>query len=164
MSSHTNLHSAFHCFDMQMRLKKARALRGGRSTHTGLCVCLERREGVSNHHVLSVAWKYSLELILPFLLFPMQGRIFPSLLPIPPRTASHTHTQKILQSVEHQTPYRASVNTAGPPRAQHAPLICIFTKRPAATRGHQTNPSPKPHQHVPAALTKGHTPDRQTQK
>lgn len=91
------------------------------------------------------------------------GRIFPSLLPIPPRTASHK--KKIPQSFEHQTPCRASVNTLGPPRAQHVPLICIFTKRPAATRGHQTNPSPKPHQYVLAALTRAthHTRDQQTQ-
>ncbi|CAM4531115.1 unnamed protein product [Leuciscus chuanchicus] len=42
MSSHTNLHSAFHCFDMQMRLKKATALRGGAKR---VCVCVWRATG-----------------------------------------------------------------------------------------------------------------------
>lgn len=92
MSSHTNLHSAFHCFDMQMRLKKAKALRGGAKR---VYVFGERREGVSNHHVLSVAWKYSLKLMLPFPLFPRSylsiGSSHPTSLS---RTASHKKKKK----------------------------------------------------------------------
>ncbi len=143
-----------------MRLKKARALRGG----ARFCVCLES-DGRGSAIIMSCQWHENTawSSYCHFRSFPCRSYLSISS-PIPARTASHTHTHKqILQSVEHQTLYRACVNTLGPPRAQHAPLICIFTKRPAATRGHQTNPSQKPHQHVPAALTKGHTPDRQTE-
>lgn len=149
MSSHTNLHSAFHCFDMQMMLKKATALCGGERVYvfgerwggqqsscrvTATKIQPQAQTAISTPY-LSIG--YSHHLPYRFLL------------------SSRNSAQKS----HNQTPYGASVNSLTPPRTAHSTRSSsAYSQKGLPPHGRLTNPSPTPHQHVPDELTKAGRP------